>query len=64
MKNKLEKMYSLKEASDLTGISIAMFKKLLRNYKLEYVKVGAKNFIKESVLLKYVNDNTVLTREY
>lgn len=55
----IEKMYSIKSSSIETGISIAMIKKLIANKELSVVKVGNKNFIKESTLINYLNTRTI-----
>ena len=55
----MDKLYSIREAHSISGISIPMFKKLIQHKQISYVKVGNKNFIKESTLEEYINNRTV-----
>ena len=52
-------MHSIKGINEKYGISIPMLKKLVSNKMVTVVKVGTKNFIKESDIEKYIEDNTV-----
>ena len=52
------KMYSLKGINERYGITISMLKKLISNGKLTVVKIGNKNFVKESDIENYINVNT------
>ena len=52
------KMYSLKGVNEKYGITVSMLKKLIANGKITVVKIGAKNFIKEQDIEKYIDDNT------
>ena len=56
---KINKLYSVRDMSAVSGISEAMIKKLIFNKEIEYVKVGTKNFIAENVILAYIERNTV-----
>lgn len=53
------KLYSIKDTYETFGITESMMRKLILNKQIEYVKVGAKNFIKESTILAYINSRTV-----
>ena len=53
------KLYSIKETYETFGITEPMMRKLILNKEIEYVKVGTKNFIKESTILDYINSRTV-----
>lgn len=57
--NNIDKLHSLKEISVRWGISVPMLKKLLSNGDISVVKIGVKNFIRESVIEKYIADNTI-----
>lgn len=56
----MDKLYSIKQSSEITGISIPMLKKLIFNKQITVVKIGWKNFIKESTLQEYIDKNTVV----
>jgi len=55
----MSKLYSLKDVHDKYGISVGMLKKLILNNQITRVKVGAKNFISEDVIEKYITGNTI-----
>ncbi len=55
----MEKMYPFLEVSELWGCSLAMIKKLHLQRAIEVVKVGNKNFIKESELKRFIDSNTI-----
>ncbi len=52
------KLYSLKGINEEYGITISMLKKLIATHKLTVVKIGNKNFIKESDIEDYIHKNT------
>ena len=52
------KMYSLKDINSKYGISIPMLKKMVANRMITVVKIGTKNFIKESDIEQYIDANT------
>ena len=52
------KMYSLKDINNKYGISIPMLKKMVANRMITVVKIGTKNFIKESDIEQYIDANT------
>ena len=51
-------MYSLKDINNKYGISIPMLKKMVANRMITVVKIGTKNFIKESDIEQYIEANT------
>ncbi len=57
--NDFDKLYSLKDAEEESGIKVPMWKKLLANGEVSVVKVGVKNFLRASVIEKYIADNTI-----
>ncbi len=52
------KLYSLKGINETYGITISMLKKLISTDKITVVKIGNKNFIKESDIEDYIERNT------
>ncbi len=52
------KLYSLKGINETYGITISMLKKLISTNQITVVKIGNKNFIKESDLEDYIERNT------
>lgn len=52
-------LYSLKEIHTRFGISVPMLKKLILHNKITVVKIGVKNFIRESIIEQYITNNTV-----
>ena len=52
------KLYSLKGINANYGITISMLKKLIVQGNLTVVKIGTKNFIKESDIEDYIDKNT------
>lgn len=53
------RLYSIKDTYETFGISEPMMRKLILNKQIEYVKIGTKNFIKESTILDYINSRTI-----
>ncbi len=53
------KLHSLKDIAKIYGITVPMLQKLIQNNQITRVKVGAKNFISEDIIEKYISDNTV-----
>ena len=53
------KMYSLRGINDRYGITISMLKKLIANKQISVTKIGAKNFIKEEDIERYIEDRTI-----
>ncbi len=51
-------LFSIKEISDLGIIKSDMCKKLIYNREIEVIKLGNKNFISRSELIRYLNDRT------
>ena len=54
-------LFSIKEISDLGIIKSDMCKKLIYNRKIESVKLGTKNFITRTELIRYLKSRTVST---
>ena len=52
-------LFSIKEIADLGIIKSDMCKKLIYNRKLESVKLGTKNFITRTELIRYLKSRTV-----
>ncbi|WP_375722910.1 DNA-binding protein [Arcobacter sp. KX21116] len=52
-------LFSIKEINDLGIIKSAMCKKLLYNRDIEVVKLGKKNFISRTELIRYLESNTI-----
>lgn len=53
-------LFSIKEINDLGIIKSDMCRKLLYNREIEVVKLGKKNFISRTELIRYLESNTVL----
>ena len=54
-------LFSIKEIAELGIIKSDMCKKLIYNRKIESVKLGTKNFITRTELIKYLKSRTVST---
>ncbi len=52
-------LFSIKEINDLGIIKSDMCKKLLYNRDIEVVKLGKKNFISRTELIRYLESNTI-----
>jgi hypothetical protein len=52
-------LFSIKEIAELGIIKSDMCKKLIYNRKLESVKLGTKNFITRTELIRYLKSRTV-----
>jgi hypothetical protein len=52
-------LLSIKEIDDLGIIKSDMCRKLLYNREIEVVKLGKKNFIPRTELIRYLEDNTI-----
>lgn len=57
-------LFSIREVNDLCIIKIDMCKKLIYNREIEVVKLGKKNFISRTELIRYLRDNTILIGEF
>lgn len=55
-------LYSLKEIEERYGIKVSMLKKLISNKEITVVKVGVKNFIRETDIEEYILSHTVSKR--
>ena len=54
-------LFSIKEIAELGIIKSDMCKKLIYNRKIESVKLGTKNFITRTELIRYLKSRTVST---
>lgn len=52
-------LFSIKEIAELGIIKSDMCKKLIYNRKIESVKLGTKNFITRTELIRYLKSRTV-----
>ncbi len=52
-------LFSIKEIAELDIIKSDMCKKLIYNRKIESVKLGTKNFITRTELIRYLKSRTV-----
>ncbi len=53
------KLLSLNDVEQQFGIGVSMLKKLIINKEITVVKVGAKNHIKHSDVISYIDERTV-----
>lgn len=56
-------LFSIKEIEELGIIKGDMCRKLIFNRKIEVTKVGNKNFISRSEILRFLELNTIITIE-
>lgn len=52
-------LFSIRQINDMGLIKSAMLKKMIANRMIEVVKISTKNFISRSVLIAYLEANTV-----
>lgn len=52
-------LFSIKDINDLRIIKSDMCKKLLYRGELEIVKIGSKNFISRTELIRFLKENTI-----
>lgn len=52
-------LFSIKEIAELGIIKSDMCKKLIYNREIEIVKLGSKNFISRTELIRYLQTNTI-----
>jgi hypothetical protein len=52
-------LFNIKEIHDMGLIKSDMLKKLIYNREIEVVKLGKKNFISRTVLIAYLEANTL-----
>lgn len=57
-------LFSIKEIADLGIIKSDLCKKLILNRKIEFIKLGNKNFISRAELIRYLQSNTISTIEF
>lgn len=53
----IPKMYSLKEASELTNLSVDFLRHLCRSGKVGHIRAGNKIMINANALAEYLNNN-------
>lgn len=56
-------LFSIRDINDLGIIKSDMCKKLLYRGEIEVVKIGSKNFISRTELIRYLNENTITKNE-
>ena len=56
-------LFSIKEMEELGIVKSDMCKKLILNRKIEVTKLGNKNFISRSEILRFLELNTIITIE-
>lgn len=56
-------LFSIKEIEELGIIKSDMCKKLILNRKIEVTKLGNKNFISRSEIIRFLESNTIFTIE-
>jgi len=52
-------LFSIKQINDMNLIKSDMLKKLIYRREIEVVKIGAKNFISRTVLIAFLEENTI-----
>jgi hypothetical protein len=52
-------LFSIKQINDMNLIKSDMLKKLIYQRAIEVVKIGNKNFISKTVLIKFLEANTI-----
>lgn len=52
-------LLSVKDVNDLGIINSSMCRKLIYKHEIEIVKIGSKNFIPRSALIRYLEENTI-----
>ena len=57
-------LFSIKEIADLGIIKSDMCKKLIYNRKIEIIKLGSKNFVSRTELIRYLQANTISTIKF
>lgn len=57
-------LFSIKEISDFGIIKSDMCKKLILNRQIEITKIGKKNYISRSEIIRYLVDNTILVNGF
>lgn len=55
----MENLYPFVEVAETFHCSLAMIRKLHANREIEVVKIGNKNFIKESEIKRFIDENTI-----
>ncbi len=56
-------LFSIKEMEELGIVKSDMCKKLILNRKIEVTKLGNKNFISRSEIIRFLESNTIFTIE-
>lgn len=57
-------LFSIKEIADLGIIKSDMCKKLIYNREIEIIKLGSKNFVSRTELIRYLQANTISTIKF
>ena len=53
-------LFSIKQIDEMGAVKSDMLKKLIFYKRIEVLKIGKKNFISRTVLINYLEDNTIL----
>lgn len=56
-------LFPLRDIEELGIIKVSTMKKLIALGKIEYVKIGVKIFIVRNELIKYLQDNTIHSKD-
>lgn len=56
------RLLNLNEVDEIFGIGVSMLKKLISEKQITVVKVGAKNHIKYSDIVAYIDSRTIEAR--
>ena len=57
-------LFSIKEINDLGIMKSDMCKKLILHRQIEVIKIGNKNYISRSEIIRYLEDNTISINEF
>ncbi len=57
-------LFSIKEINDLGIIKSDMCKKLIFHRQIEIIKIGNRNYISRSEIIRYLEDNTISVNEF
>jgi hypothetical protein len=55
----MEKLYPFREVADAWHCSVSMIKKLHSQRAFEVKKIGSKNYISESEINRFLDENTI-----
>ncbi len=58
MKSTQPKLYTVKEASDIFGMSVSLYRKAIRLRQIEFVKIGKAVRLTESAIKTFLDNNS------